>query len=66
MICRASWPSSESQTKTEGDGRGGNPDFESSPEVLTCRKTLIGEVRSDGMALFRAVATLGDVRVWMA
>jgi hypothetical protein len=52
-----------SESGVEEVVRGDKPDFEPSPEVLTCRRTLRGEVRSDGMALSRAVAALADVRV---
>lgn len=63
IMCRANRTSSESAA--EGV-RGGRPDFESSPDVLTCRKTLREEVRSTGIALLSAVAALLDVRVSIA
>ena len=43
---------------------GGRPDFESSPEVFTCMRTLRGEVRFEGMALLRAEAAFTDPKVW--
>lgn len=43
---------------------GGRPDFESSPEVFTCRKTLRGDVvRFEGSALSRAEAAFMDPKV---
>ena len=43
---------------------GGRPDFESSPEVFTCRRTLRGDIRSEGSALLRAEAAFTDPKVW--
>ena len=44
--------------------KGGSPDFESSPEVLTCNKTLSGEdSRSAGRARFIASADFSDESV---
>lgn len=46
-------------------GGGGTPDLDSSPEVLTWRRTLRGG-RSAETALLSAVAPLVEERVWMA
>ena len=44
---------------------GGSPDFESSPEVFTCRRTLKGDVlRFEGRVLLRAEADFMDPKVW--
>ena len=42
---------------------GGRPDFESSPEVFTCKRTLRGDVRFEGRALSRAEAAFTDPKV---
>jgi hypothetical protein len=43
---------------------GGRPDFESSPEVFTCRRTLKGDVRRfEESALSRAEAAFTDPKV---
>ena len=43
---------------------GERPDFESSPEVFTCRRTLRGDVRVEGSALSRAEAAFTVPNVW--
>lgn len=49
----------------EDETRGGKPDFDDSPDVLIWSRTFKGVVRVEGRALFRAVAVLVDVRVWI-
>lgn len=64
MMCLATTINSESAG--ESSESGGRPDFESSPEVLTCSRTLRGEEsRSAGRALFTASAALIEDRVWI-
>ena len=65
MICRASCTSSELEADST-DAMAGSPDFASSPEVLTCSKTLSGAVLSGGNDLFKAVAAFAEVTVWTA
>ena len=43
----------------------GSPDLDASSEVLTCRSTLRGAARSEGRMLFRDVAVLAEVSVWI-
>lgn len=63
-ICLAVTINSESAG--ESSDSGARPDFESSPEVLTCSRTLRGEEsRSAGRALFTASAALIDDMVWI-
>ena len=42
----------------------GRPDFESSPEVCTCTRTLRGDERFEGSAFSRAEAAFTDPGVW--
>lgn len=65
MICCASCTNSEVEVDSI-EVRAGRPDFTSSPEVLTCNKTLIGVVLSGGSDLFKALAAFVEVTVWMA
>ena len=60
----ASLKSSDSSGFEEGV-RGGRPDFESSPDVLTWIRTFRGDARSKGSALFSAFAALIEQSVWM-
>ena len=61
----ASRESSELEADSNDVGAG-TPDFASSPEVLTCNKTLSGVVLSSGRDLFKALAAFVEVMVWMA
>lgn len=63
MMKRASWTRSESAVDEEV--RGCKPDFDSSPEVLTWISMFRGELRSEGSALFSAVAAFSEVSVCM-
>jgi len=51
---------------TLSEERGARPDFESSPEVLTCSRTRRGDGRSEGRALLSALAAFIELSVWMA
>ena len=66
IICLASFTSSDSSGDEVAEVRGGRPDLLSSPDVLTWRRMLRGVVLSAEMYLFKAVAALDEVTVWIA
>ena len=66
MMCFESSSNSEGDSGLGGEVRGFSPLLTSSPEVFTWMNTFSGVVREGGRCLFKAVAVLADVRVWIA